>query len=94
LTVVVETDSSAAISGPDRWAISSRLGPDPRIRPAGQARKHRRAEPLLPASAARDRFPAVCAQTCGSLVRNGPEPVHMQWKCWGFRCLCRNLIGT
>jgi hypothetical protein len=41
-----------------------------------------------------DCFPAVCAQTCGSLVRNGPEPVHMQWKCWGFRCLCRNLIGT
>jgi hypothetical protein len=41
-----------------------------------------------------DCFPAVCAQTCGSLVRNGPEPVHMQWKCWGFCCLCRNLIGT
>jgi hypothetical protein len=41
-----------------------------------------------------DCFPAVCAQTCGSLVRNGAEPVHMQWKCWGFRCLCCNLIGT
>ena len=75
-------------------AISSRSGPDPRIRPAGQARKHRRAEPLLPASAARDCFPAVCVQTCGSLVRNGAEPVHMQWKCWGFLCLCRHLIGT
>lgn len=76
------------------WAISSRPGPDPRIRPAGQARKHRRAEPLLPASAARDCFPADCVQTCGSLVRNGAEPVHMQWKCWGFLCLCRHLIGT
>jgi hypothetical protein len=41
-----------------------------------------------------DCSPAVCAQTCGSLVRNDPEPVHMQWKCWGFRCLCRTLIGT
>jgi hypothetical protein len=42
----------------------------------------------------RECFPAVCAQTCGSLVRNGAEPVHMQWKFWGFRCLCRNLIGA
>jgi hypothetical protein len=41
-----------------------------------------------------DCVPAVCAQTCGSLVRNSAEPVHMQWKCWGFRCLCGNLIAT
>ena len=40
-----------------------------------------------------DCFPAVCAQTCGSLVRNGAEPVHMQWKCWGFRCLAATMTG-
>jgi|ERR1700729_2681048 hypothetical protein len=38
-------------------------------------------------------LPAVCAQTCGSLVRNGAEPVHTQWKCWGFRCLAATMTG-
>jgi hypothetical protein len=40
-----------------------------------------------------DCFPAVCAQTCGSLVRNGAEPVHRQWKCWGFCCLTATMTG-
>jgi hypothetical protein len=40
-----------------------------------------------------DCFPVVCAQTCGSLVRNGAEPVHKQWKCWGFRCLAETITG-
>jgi hypothetical protein len=38
-------------------------------------------------------LPAVCAQTCGSLVRNGAEPVHTQWKCWGFRCQAATMTG-
>ena len=41
-----------------------------------------------------DCLPAVCAQTCGSLVRNGAEPVHTQWKCWGFRCLAATMTGA
>jgi hypothetical protein len=67
--------------------------PDPRIQLAGRARKHQRADPLLPASQATGLLPAVCAQTCGSLVRNGAEPVHTQWKCWGFRCLAATMTG-
>jgi hypothetical protein len=40
-----------------------------------------------------DCFPSVCAQTCGSLVHNDAEPVHTQWKCWGFRCLAATMTG-
>ena len=39
-------------------------------------------------------LPAVCAQTCGSLVRNGAEPVHTQWKCWGFRYLAPTMTAA
>jgi hypothetical protein len=74
-------------------AISSRPGPDPRIRSAGRARKHRRADLLLPASQGTGLLPAVCAQTCGSLVRNGAEPVYKQWKCWGFRRAAATMTG-
>jgi len=62
-------------------AISSRLGPDPRIRPAGQARKHRRAEPLLPASAARGLLPCcLCTNmwiTCAQRPRACAYAVEM-----------------
>jgi len=37
--------------------------------------------------------PAVCAQTCGWLVRNGAKPVHRRWKCWGFRSLAGTRRG-
>jgi len=57
---------------------------------AGPARTGARADPLLAASRRQDYFPAVCAQTCGWLVRNGAKPVHRRWKCWGFR----RLAGT
>jgi hypothetical protein len=43
-------------------AISSRPGPDPRIRPAGRAREHRRADLLLPASQATG-LPSCCLCT-------------------------------
>jgi hypothetical protein len=43
-------------------AISSRPGQDPRIRPAGRARKHRRADLLLPASQATG-LPSCCLCT-------------------------------
>ena len=39
-------------------------------------------------------LPAVCVQTCGSLVCNRPEPVHTQWKFWGFRCLAATMTGV
>jgi len=62
-------------------AISSRPRPDPRIRPAGQARKHRRAEPLLPASAARGLLPCcLCTNmwiTCAQRRRACAYAVEM-----------------
>jgi hypothetical protein len=27
-------------------------------------------------------------------VRNGADPVHMRWKCWGFRCLAATVTGA
>ena len=62
-------------------AISSRPGPDPRIRPADQARKHRRGEPLLPASPATGLLPCcLCTNmwiTCAQRRRACANPVEM-----------------
>lgn len=27
-------------------------------------------------------------------MRNGAEPVHTKWKCWGFRCLAPTMTGA
>jgi hypothetical protein len=75
------------------WAVSSRLG---QILASGRLAGHASTgAPICHGLPARqqDCFPAVCAQTCGSLVRNGAEPVHKQWKCWGFRCLAATMTG-
>ena len=62
-------------------------------RPARHASTGAASRCCLPARQ-QDCFPAVCAQTCGSLVRNGAEPVQTQWKCWGFRCLAATMVGA
>ncbi len=58
LPVLLARSSGSCLPG----AISSRPGPDPRIRPAGRARKHRRADLLLPASQATG-LPSCCLCT-------------------------------
>jgi hypothetical protein len=62
-------------------AISSRPGPDPRIRLAGRARKHRCADPLLPASQATGLLPCcLCTNmwiTCAQRPRACAYAVEM-----------------
>ena len=62
-------------------AISSRPGPDPRIRLAGRARKHRCTDPLLPASQATGLLPCcLCTNmwiTCAQRRRACAYAVEM-----------------
>ena len=87
-------------SGRRRSSVAAFLGrshPGPgQILASGQlARRASTGAPIRYCLPARQQacFPAACAQACGSLVRNGAEPVHTRWKCWGFRRLVATVTG-